>query len=298
VLGPLRAEGGLRYEFTDLASRTSIDDARFFRGDRHFEALSASLGASYELSDGLRVGLNGSRTERAPSAEELFANGPHAGTQAYELGNPDFRKETSWGVEGTVHVHSNAFALDVSAYHNWFRNFIFEDQTDQAVCEAAAGPSGREVDLPCFVYRQSDVRHYGIEANASLRVATLGAYAINLDAVGDYVRATVRGAGPVPRIPPLRLLGGLEAQSDQLTGRVEVEHVFEQDRIARFETPTDGYTLVNASVAFKPFGDQRTTLLVSANNIFDKLARRHASFLKDFAPLAGRDIRATIRLAL
>jgi iron complex outermembrane recepter protein len=298
VAGPFRAEGGLRYEWTDLASRIPVDDARFFGGDRHFEALSGSLGASYELGQGLRIGLNGSRTERAPSAEELFANGPHAGTQAYELGNPNFRKETSWGVEATVHVHSNAFALDVSAYHSWFKNFIFENQVEQSVCEAAADPSGREVDLPCFAYNQADVRYYGIEANASLRLATIGAFAINADAVGDYVRATVEDTGPVPRIPPLRLLGGLEAQSDLLTGRVEVEHVFEQDRIAAFETPTNGFTLVNASVAWKPFGDQRTTLLVSANNIFDKLARRHASFLKDFAPLAGRDIRATIRLAL
>ncbi len=102
----------------------------------------------------------------------------------------------------------------------------------------------------------------------------------------------------MPRIPPLRLLGGLELQGDRLTARVEAEHVFEQDRIARFETPTDDYTLVNASVAFRPFGTDRTTLMLSANNIFDVVARRHPSFLKDFAPLAGRDIRATIRFGL
>jgi iron complex outermembrane receptor protein len=42
----------------------------------------------------------------------------------------------------------------------------------------------------------------------------------------------------VPRIPPLRIRGGLEARMDLLEGRVEVEHVFEQDRVASFETPT------------------------------------------------------------
>ena len=129
-------------------------------------------------------------------------------------------------------------------------------------------------------------------------LASIGATTLNLDGVADYVHATVDNTGPVPRIPPLRLLGGVEAQAPQVTARAEVEHVFEQNRIAAFETPTDDYTLVNASVAFRPFGrDNNTTLLVSANNLFDVVARRHASFLKDFAPLSGRDLRATVRVS-
>src|SRR3546814_19282125 len=43
-----------------------------------------------------------------------------------------------------------------------------------------------------------------------------------------------------------------------------------------------------------PLGD-RITLTVAANNLFDVAARRHASFLKDHAPLAGRDIRLSVR---
>ena len=75
--------------------------------------------------------------------------------------------------------------------------------------------------------------------------------------------------------------------------------MFDQNRIAGYETPTDGYTMVNASLSFKPFtGNDRTTLMLSANNIFDVDARRHASVLKDFAPLAGRDIRVTARFSL
>lgn len=294
-LGGVRAEGGLRYEVTDHATRVVAGDQRFFSGKRRFETVSGSLGASVEIAPDVRIGINGSRTARAPSAEELFANGPHAGTQAYELGNPNFRTEKSWGVEATLHAHGDGFSFDASAYHSWFSNYIFENQTNQGVCEAAAAPSGRDVDLPCFAYAQADARYYGFEADASLRVAQVGAYAINADVLGDYVRATVTGSGPVPRIPPLRLLGGIEAQGPKLTARAEVEHVFDQSRIAAFETPTDGYTLVNASLSFKPFESERTTVMLSANNIFDQLARRHTSVLKDFAPLNGRDIRATVR---
>lgn len=102
----------------------------------------------------------------------------------------------------------------------------------------------------------------------------------------------------MPRIPPLRLLGGLEAQTDNLTGRAEIEWVDTQDRVAEFEEPTDGHTLVNLSIAWRPWGQERETVLIlSANNVFDVDARRHASFTKDFVPLAGRDIRLSARIS-
>ena len=297
--GPFRAAGGLRYEHTDLASRNPAEDLRFFSGKRSFNAFSASLGASYEVAEGIRIGLNGSRTERAPSAEELFANGPHAGTQVYELGDPGFRLEKSWGLEATLHAHAGRFDLDASVYGNWFSNYISENQVDASVCEAAAALSGREVDLPCFQYQQGDARYYGVEAELTAHLFEAGGYRVNADVLGDYVRATIVDAGPVPRIPPARVLAGVEAQGDRLTARAEVERVFDQKRTAAFETATDGYTLVNASVSLQPFGrESKTTLLLSANNIFDVTARRHASFLKDFAPLAGRDLRATVRFGL
>ncbi|TCP35075.1 TonB-dependent receptor [Sphingomonas sp. BK235] len=296
--GPLKAEAGARYEWSRLTAKND-EAARFFAGEREYGAFSGSLGASYGITDSVRFGLNGSYTERAPSAEEVFANGGHAGTQAYELGSPDFRLERSYGLEATLHAHSAGVNLDASAFYNWFSNYIYENQTDQAVCEAAAvryGAIDREVDLPCFQYRQADARYWGFEADLSAQLATLGTTRINADLLGDYVRATIVDQGPVPRIPAPRVLGGLEAQGDVFTARAEVEHVFDQNRTADFETRTNDYTMVNASLSWSPFGrDTKTQLILSANNIFDVTARRAASFLKDFAPLAGRDLRASLR---
>ena len=297
--GPVHLEAGARFETSDLAARTSASDARFYHGDRHFNAVSGSVGASYGISDAVRIGLNLSHTERAPSGEELFANGGHAGTQAYELGNPDFKLEKSNGIEATLHAHGDGYSFDASAYYNRFTNYISENQVAQSVCEAAAAPSGRTVDLPCFQYQQVGARYFGFEADGSVRLAQLGGYTVNADLLGDYVNANIIDQSPIPRIPPARVLGGIEAQGDKTNGRIEVEHVFAQNRIAPFETRTDGYTMVNATVGLSPFGkDSKTSLLLSANNIFDVVARRHASFLKDFAPLAGRDIRLTLRFGL
>ncbi len=285
-LGKARAEIGGRIERSELSEAADETLGNPEIG-RRFTAYSASAGANYEFASGWRTGINASYTQRAPSAEELFSNGPHAGTQAFEIGNPAFRKEVSTGLEATLRGKSEGYSLSASVYYSWFKRFIFETPTGDV-----------EDGLPVFQFLQAPARYYGAEIEASVRVAQLGAFAINLDGVGDYTRARIKRGGPVPRIPALRLLGGIEAQSDTLTFRGEVEWVDDQDRVAAFETPTDGYTMVNAAIAFKPFGeDGAVALNLSANNIFDVTARRHASFLKDFAPLAGRDIRIGARIA-
>ena len=295
-LGTTRIELGGRYEHTRVAA--DADETLFNPAyHRSFDALSGSLGVSQELVPGWRVGLNLSRTERAPSAEELFARGNHAGTQAFELGNPDFGLEKSWGIEGTLRGQGDGYTLSLSAYHNWFDGYIYDVRVDDGVCMAANG--GEPPSFPCYQNLQANARYLGFEAEGTVKLGQIGSYALNLDGVADYVRATIVGSGPAPRIPPLRLLGGLELQGDRLSVRGEVERSFAQNRITDTETPTDGFTLVNASLSFKPIkGNDRTTITLSANNIFDVEARRAASFLKDYAPLAGRDIRLTARLSI
>jgi iron complex outermembrane recepter protein len=285
-LGAFRAEAGGRVERSILAANA---DDTIGNPDlrRTFTAVSGSLGGSFEVLSGWRIGFNGSYTQRAPSAEELFANGPHAGTQAFEVGNPNFTKEKSTGIEATLRGKGDGYSLSASIFNSAFKGFIFESPN---------GDIDDDSGLPIFQFAQADARYYGAEFEASVRLAQLGGYTINFDSIGDFTRAKIKGGGDIPRIPALRLLGGLEAQSDAVNGRVEVEWVDGQNRIAAFETATRGYTMVNASIGFKPFGaGNQTSITVSANNIFDVNARRHASFLKDYAPLAGRDLRITLR---
>lgn len=283
--GKLRAEAGARYERQQVSAEADSDlgNPAMKRG---FDAVSASLGASYALAKGLRLGLNGSHSQRAPSAEELFANGPHAGTQAFEVGDPGLGVEKSWGLEATLSVEGDGFSLSASVFRSWFHDYIFERRTGAFVDE-----------LPVFRIGQADARYTGIELEGSIRLAEIGPVTLNADGVADWVQATIEGAGPAPRIPPLRLLGGIEAQASRVHGRIEVEWTAEQDRLAAFETPTSGFTLVNASLQVRPLKNNRnTSLTLAATNLFDVDARRHASFLKDVAPLAGRDIRLTARV--
>jgi iron complex outermembrane receptor protein len=254
---------------------------------RNFNNVSAAFGLAYLIGD-LKIGINASRTGRAPAVEELFSDGPHIATQAYEIGDPDLRSEKAWNAELYARFDSSNVDATVTVYSNWFDGFIYEDAT-----------GAEEDDLPVFQYFQSDARFWGFEADVSARLGRVGGFDFVVDGVADYTRASIsNGGGPVPRIPPLRLLGGVELQSGSLDLRGEVEWADDQRRNAAFETETAGFTLVNASASWRPFGrDRNIALIASVNNIFDVSARRAASFTKDYVPLAGRDFRVTARIS-
>jgi iron complex outermembrane receptor protein len=286
--GPFKFEGGARFEHTALDAQALPDQSQFYQGNRTFDAVSASLGGSYALSSDWRLGINASRTSRAPSAEELFANGPHAGTQAFEIGNPDFKLERSWGLEAVLRGKGNGYTFEASAFYNWFDNFIFDTQT-----------GGVEDGLPVYQSAQAKARYYGFELQGSANLAKLGSMDLVADGLADYVHAEIVDFGAAPRIPPLRLLGGLGLKGTKFDVRGEVEWNDSQKRVTDFETTTRSFTLVNAELNIRPWGDERPlSFALSANNIFDVDARRHASFLKDFAPLSGRDFRITARASI
>ena len=279
--GALDAEVALRFDTAELRA----DTMGITRGFNNF---SAAAGLGYNIGD-LKIGANISRTGRAPSVEELFSNGPHIATQAFEIGDPALKSERAWNGELYARYDGTNAEFSATLYANRFDNFIYEAET------------GDEEDgLPVFQYFQDDARVWGVELQGSARLGRLGGFDLAVDGVADYTRAKLADdGGNIPRIPPLRLLGGVELTSGVFDLRGEVEWSDDQNRVADFETPTEGFTLVNASATWRPFGrDRNIALIASANNIFDVTARRRAaSFTKDFVPLAGRDFRVTARVS-
>ena len=285
VSGPLRVEGGARVEFTTM---TAEADAQIGTPaySLDFTTISASLGGQYEVSPGWRAGLSLSHSARAPSVDELFANGPHGGTQAFEVGDAGLEPEKSNSVELSVHHSSGPVHVSGSLYYSRFANFIFQAPTGSI-----------EADLPVLQFRQGKASYYGFELQTDAKLGQFAGINWGAELQGDTVHATVKNFGPAPLIPPLRILGALTASHGQVDGRVEVERDFAHERTAPNETDTPGYTMVNASLDYHPFAaNPELTLSLVANNLFDVDARRSTSLLKDFAPLAGRDIRLSARV--
>ena len=171
-------------------------------GKRKFTTFSASGGASYEFSPGWRGGVTLSRSSRAPSIEELFANGPHAGTQAFEVGDPDLDPERSLSVEASMRRSTGPVQLTATAYYTHFSNFIFQTPTGEI-----------EDDLPVFAYQQGSANFYGFEVEADAKFGNALGIDWGGELVADAVHAKIKDFGPAPQIPPLRVIGGLTGAS-------------------------------------------------------------------------------------
>ncbi|MFZ5720727.1 MAG: TonB-dependent receptor [Pseudomonadota bacterium] len=265
-------EGGVRLERKDLESPI---------GDRSFTGVSASLGAFVRPAEGWFLSLSGSRTERAPAQEELFANGPHPATRSFEVGDLSLDSEVSWSADLTAHYGAGRWDVDAHLFAVRYDGFIDLRPT---------GAEDAESGLPIFQFVQTDASFYGAEIDGSYRLWEDGARSFRLEGTFDYVHGKT-DLGPPARIPPWGAAARGVFEAGWWTGQVEVRRVGGQDRVADFELPTDAYTMLNAALTVRPLKDRDFKIFLEGRNLTDAEAREHASFLKDIAPLPGRNVR-------
>ncbi len=273
--GPWLWEGTLRLDHQN-------SEAPGLGIEREDTGISASLGAGVELAPGWRAGLFGFRSERAPTPEELYSNGPHAATRAFEIGDPGLDEEIALGLEATLQLDTERVQARFSAFVTDYDGYVFQRFT------------GAEEDgLDVLVYDQEDASFYGAEGSLEVYVGELGPVALTADGALAYVRAETdnRPDNDLPRIPPLEGLVGLSGVAGAFDGRVELDFALDQDDVAAMELPTDGFVKTNLFLGWRPFEDDRIALEIAAFNLFDEEVRLHSSYLKDEVPLAGRNIR-------
>ena len=276
-------EGGLRFDRRTL-SATPFGAATEL--ERRFDNVSASAAVFLRPAPGLFLGLSLAHNARAPSEVELFADGVHIATAAYETGDVTLRSEKVDTLEGTVHYDRGPLTADLHLYGSKYDGFIDERPT------GATFDAEGEL-FPVFQFVQTDATFRGFEIEAAYALWERGDSKLSLEGAADYVRAQT-DLGPAARIPPYSLTGRLAWTSTRYDLSGEVRRVGQQDRVADLELPTDDYTLVNLSAAWRPLADRNVTVFAEARNLTDQEAREHVSFLKDIAPLPGRNLRVGV----
>jgi iron complex outermembrane receptor protein len=280
-LGAISLEAGMRFESQSLKAA----DIGY---DRDFHTLSVSGGASWTFAENWLAGISVYRTERAPTAEEVLSNGPHGATFTFERGDLALGKETARGVELTLKKSKGPVSGSVNAFYTAYDDFISEQYTGEM-----------EDGLRVVQFTPVSARFYGFEAEAAVDVWRGAAGVVRLDGQADYVRAEdTSNDRPLPRIPPLRLTGGVEYAQDNFSARAEVTWADSQKRFGQGELPTDGYTTVNVSLDWHPFADRNLVLMLEGRNLTDAEVRYSTSFLKDYLPATGRTIRIGFRAAI
>ena len=275
--GDWRFEAALRHDRQTAEAQTSGIE-------RSHNGTSASLGAVWRFTPGYQVGTSFTRASRAPSAEELYARGLHMATSTYERGNADLRSETSQNIDVSLKKTSGDTTFGVSVFKNRINNYIYGRTLD-------------EVDgLQLLQYSQADATFTGIEGQVRQRITRN----LGVTLFGDTVRAKLdAGGGLLPRIPATRAGVRLDANWQAWEGQVEWVQVARQNRVAEFESATPGYGMLNLGVSYNGQLSSGTPwqVYLKANNLTDRLAYAHTSFIKNAAPLMGRNLTVGVKVA-
>ncbi len=273
-----RLELGARYDHQEVSTRDG-------RSADH-DAINLAGGLIWNATPGLDVVARLTRSQRAPSAEELYSDGPHIATQSFEIGDADLDVETGNQLELGLRGSSERWSWSVTSFFNRFDDFIYLRDTDE-----------EEDELPVREWTQADARFRGLEAEAKWLVADGDYGRWDLRLFADRVRATLKQGGNLPRIAPWRAGTELSWNEGPWAASVGVIRVDRQDRVAEFEEATPGHTLIEADLRLKladlPGADW--SLFFQGRNLGDRDVRAHTSPLKEQAPLPGRVLAMGIR---
>ncbi len=250
--------------------------------ERRHSGTSASLGAVWKFTPGYALGTSWTQASRLPTAEELYAKGLHMATSTYERGNPDLRRETSQNIDLSLRKTAGDTTFGVSVFRNKIKNYIYGRTLDE------------QGGLQLLQYSQADATFTGLEGQVRQRLTRH----LGVGLFGDLVRARLDSGSQLPRIPAARLGVRLDAHWNAWEGQVEWLQVARQNRVAEFESATPGYGMLNLGVAYNTLWQGQPLLVyLKANNLTDRLAYAHTSFIKNAAPLMGRNITLGVKVA-
>jgi iron complex outermembrane receptor protein len=305
----------------ELAGR--VDHTRYDpRGEpeRRFTTGSGSAGVLFRplAADGaFTVALSLARTARYPALEELFYFGPHPGNFAFEIGNPDIGAEHALGLDVALRWRTARASGEITYFRNAIGDYLFrrpvsEEEFAAREAEFAARFPSRDIggeahegeeeesgeedadghghdEFPFAEYVAADSLLQGVELHGDVQVTPRW----RAEVAVDFVRGTLEATGePLPRIPPLRVRGGLRYQYNAFQAGGEVTAAARQDRVFGDETPTGGYELLRlfASYSFDA-GGAVNTITARLDNATNELYRNHLSFIKHLVPEMGRNFR-------
>jgi iron complex outermembrane receptor protein len=282
---------GARWESVRVESLGNPQLDRFdaAMGAHKFSPFSVAAGTVFKLSPAWSLTGNAALTQRAPKDYELFANGPHLATHAWEIGNKDLGLEKSNSLDAGLQWKSGPHSFNVTAFASHFANYIGLMNTQEI-----------EDNLAVQRYQGVKAQFRGLEASGRQRLWQ-GASTLDLDWRADAVRATNGSTdAPLPRIAPMRVGATLVYGQGPWSAKLGADWHAEQKRVPEGSVATGAFTWVNASMTYRQKLD--ATVLhwfARLDNLTDQLAYSASSILTSTAfgksPLPGRSFKLGVQ---
>jgi iron complex outermembrane receptor protein len=277
-----RVQAGLRYDYNKIQTHpfAGSTDPVFQTLDvsRLSNAMTASLGVVQRLSPHMTGSLSVARSFRAPTVQELFANGLDAASGTYSVGDASLRPETGAGIDASLRGTYDKVTFEVSPYITYINDYIYGFLRGDTI-----------EDFPVRQFAPTDARLMGFEAAVTVQPASY----LALRASTDYVNAqNTRLDVPLPFIPPLRGLLRATYQKEKFMGKIEERMAARQSRLGDGDTPTGGYAITNVGIGVRFVrGGVANDLTLYCDNAFNQVYRDNLSVVKDFLPQPGRAVR-------
>ena len=249
--------------------------------NKSFSTNNASIGDEYILNDIWTVKTNINHLERAPSYFELFADGVHAATGQYIVGNASIKNEISNGIDFNIKRKDITNTTSVSSYYNYFNNYIGSFNT-----------GNQRNGMDEAVFKSVKASFKGIELESKQLVTD------NLTANirTEYVIAKNEDTGAyLPRIAPLKMGIGSTYQKERYSFNINLLHAFAQTKLSANELKTGAYTNLSLLATYQIPIKYNIELFTKANNLLNEDIRDATSYIKDIAPQGGRSIMFGLR---
>jgi iron complex outermembrane recepter protein len=297
-LGTLSA--GVRVEHAKVASEGDADPSAPKFGaaaQRSFSLRSASLSNVYKLSPSWNLSGTLSASERAPTSFELFANGLHAATGAFERGDQTLQTERGTNLDLALEWKAGADHLRVGAFTARFSRFISLESTG---ADIPVTDDGNVSTYPEYAFRSVPARLHGFEIDGRRRLIE-AAWTLDLSGKLDLTRASNSSSGePLPRVAPMRLALALDAGFGPWSARVELDHAARQERVPAGDTSTASYSIVNLSLTRKfELAGSNLLWFLKLGNVGNVLAYNASTIdtVRVLAPLPGRGLKTGLRVS-
>lgn len=300
--GPWNWSAGARVEQARVASDGDTDAAnpRFGSAQsRRFKPASAALAVKFAPADGWQFSLSHARTERAPTFYELYANGLHLATAAFEVGDAALGLERSRHVEAGAAWRSSHAGFSAQLFRTSFSRYLSLDDTGATVQVPGSG-GGPPQDVPLYAFRAVRAQLSGGELEAHTRLLQWRGVNLDLRASADSVRGTDCDSGqPLPRLAPWRARASLVLRGPHGQAGVELRHSAAQNRVPDTDTPTPGFTMLDLWAGTALPGAEAAQLLVKLGNATNTLgySASTVSTLRGLSPLPGRALSVVLRAA-
>jgi len=288
----LHMDLGIRYDQINVkGSKQTINNGNSITNyDLDFDNLSFSASFNRAISDNFEATLGISNVERAPSSTELLMNGKHMAIQRFELGSVDLDSEEASNIDLELSYELNDFKFNLLYFQNDIDNYIYlQDNANGTKLEGVviANHSQKDAEFDGYEFSvSSDFDLY--DGNLAVMIGT------------DSVDGKFTDGTNIPRITPSRNIYSFVYTQDDLSVDLSLKEVKSQNDTAAGEEATAGFELLDLMVSksYSIYSDDDLTLSLFGTNLFNEIARNHASYVKNEVPLAGRNLGLRFNLSL